>query len=142
MAVNMQRLFPLRQARERRRNFMHYLKLDGSRYFLGVVVVLGLMSMITLGQTGVVATRGYAIVALEQQRTHLLRERSQLQLEYAAAQSLERVRARAEQIGLRPITAEQQVQYVTLESQADDPSELPVADAATRPARHHPGSSE
>lgn len=113
MAVNVQRLLPLQQARERRRELSYYLKLDGSRYLLGVIVLLCLMSMIALGQTGVVATKGYAIVELEAQRTDLLRERGQLQLRYARAQSLEHIRQRAEQIGLRTITHEQ-VRYLTI----------------------------
>jgi hypothetical protein len=114
MTINVQRLFPLQQARARRRELSSYLKLDGSRYLLGVVVLLCLMSMIALAQTGVVATRGYAIVELEAQRTELLRERSQLQLHYAEAQSLEHIRARAEQLGLRPMSKEQ-VRYITIE---------------------------
>ncbi len=117
MAVNMQRLLPLQQARERRRELTHYLQLDSSRYLLGVIVLLCLMSMIALGQTGVVATKGYAIVELENQRTELLRERSQLQLRYAEAQSLEHIRTRAEQIGLRPIRREQ-ARYVTIHEQS------------------------
>lgn len=115
MAVNVQRLFPLRQARERRRNLSYYLRLDGSRYLLGVAVLLGLMSMIALGQTGVVATKGYAIVQLEHEQTRLLREHSQLQMRLAGAQSLENIRSRAEQIGLRPRTREQE-RYLVLDT--------------------------
>ncbi|NJL33443.1 MAG: hypothetical protein HC893_05820 [Chloroflexaceae bacterium] len=116
MAVNVQRLFPLRQAKARRRELSRYLKLDGSRYLLAVVILLCLMSMIALGQTGIVATKGYAIVALEAQRTDLLRERSQLHFRHAEAQSLDHIRSRAEQIGLRTMTREQ-VRYVTIENQ-------------------------
>jgi hypothetical protein len=114
MAVNVQRFFPLREARERRREISYYFKLDGSRYLLGAIVILCLMSMIALGQTGVVATKGYAIVELEQRQTELTRQHSQLQLQLAAAQSLETIRARAEQLGLRPINTDQ-VRYITVE---------------------------
>ncbi len=116
MAVNAERLFPLRDARARRRNIPHYLKLDGSRYLLGVVILLGLMSMIALLQTGVVATKGYAIVALESRLVELRRENSDLQLRLASAQSLDTVRERAAQLGLRPMTSEQ-VRYITIETQ-------------------------
>lgn len=145
MTVHVQRLFPLRQARARRHTFAHYLQLDGSRYLLGGIILLCLMSMIALGQTGVVATRGYAIVALEQQRTLLLRERSQLQLRYAAAQSLERIRQRAEAIGLRP-RARDQVRYITVEQR---PAELvrvepptPAQQVAPTPGAAHRAGQE
>jgi hypothetical protein len=124
-----QRLLPLQQARERRRELSYYLKLDGSRYLLGVIVLLCLMSMIALGQTGVVATKGYAIVELEAQRTDLLRERGQLQLRYAQAQSLEHIRQRAEQIGLRTITREQ-VRYLTIEPLPTTPGEQNASEQA------------
>ncbi len=113
MAVNIQRLFPLRQAKARRSELPRYLKLDGGRYLLGVVVILCLMSLISLAQTGVVATKGYAIAQLEAQRTDLLRQRAQLQVRQAAAQSLDRIRVRATQIGLRPLD-DTQVRYITL----------------------------
>jgi len=113
MAVNTQRLSNLDQARSRRINLPSYLRLDGSRYLLGMVVILCLMSLIVLAQTGVVATKGYAIAGLNAQKTVLLRERSALQVRQARAQSLERVRLRAEQIGLRPYT-DDQVRYVTV----------------------------
>lgn len=114
MAVDVQRSFPLHQARARRHELSRYLKLDGGRYLLGMTALLCLMSMIALGQTGVVATKGYAIANLEQQHTHLMREHSQLQLRLAAAQSLDTIRARAEELGLRPLTNEQ-ARYITIE---------------------------
>ncbi len=114
MAVNMQRLSPIQQARTRRLNLPSYLNLDGSRYLLGVVILLCLMSLIALAQTGVVATKGYAITQLEQQQTELLRERASLELQLAEAQSLERIRSRAEELGLRPITKDQ-VRYMTID---------------------------
>lgn len=113
MAVNTQRISTIIQARARRLELPRYLKLDGSRYLLGLVLILCLMSLIVLVQTGVVATKGYAITQLETERTSLIRERSQLQVRQARAQSLELIRRRAEQIGLRPVTDEQ-VRYVTV----------------------------
>ncbi|NJK79296.1 MAG: hypothetical protein HC893_09710 [Chloroflexaceae bacterium] len=136
MAVNMpqQRLFPLRQARARRRALMHYLKLDSSRYLLGVVVLLCLMSMIALGQTGVVATKGYAIVELETQKVELQRERTHLHMRHAEAQSLERVRHRAEEIGLRPVAAGQaRHMAVNALPSAADQMQAAALESATEP---------
>jgi hypothetical protein len=113
MAVNLQRFSSISQARERRISIPQYLRLDGSRYLLGLVLILALMSLIVLAQTGVVATKGYAISRLEAEKTALIRERSQLQAREARAQSLELIRRRAEQIGLRPITPDQ-VRYLDI----------------------------
>jgi hypothetical protein len=132
MTTNIQRFFPLQQARARRRALPRYLKLDGSRYLLGVVILLCLMSMVALAQTGIVATKGYAIVELEAQRTELLRQRSSLQLEHAEAQSLEHIRQRAEEMGLRPI-AQEQVRYVTIEEQAAPISPAPLVNQVMQP---------
>lgn len=135
MAVQIPQFSPLQQARTRRRELMQYLNLDGSRYLLGVVVLLGLMSMIALVQTGVVATKGYAIVALEQRINTLQRENGKLHMELAAAQSLTLVRERAAALGLR-ITAPDQVQHLTLEpltasaAPSSDTSAPPTDEAA------------
>lgn len=112
MAVHTPRIFPLQQAKARRSTAKRYLSLDGSRYLLGAIVLLCLVSLIALGQTGVVATKGYAISNLEQERVQLLRERTQLQLRLAAAQSLERVEQRATALGMRPMTDSQAVYIV------------------------------
>jgi hypothetical protein len=116
MAVNTPRISSIGQARARRISIPHYLRLDGSRYLLGLVLILALMSLIVLAQTGVVATKGYAISRLEVEKTALTRERSQLQAREAHAQSLELIRRRAEQIGLRPITPDQ-VRYLSIPSE-------------------------
>jgi hypothetical protein len=49
----------------------------------------------------------------------MLRERTLLQERQARAQSLERIRRRAEQIGLRPIT-DDQVRYMEIEEGTGD----------------------
>ncbi|MEI8307347.1 MAG: hypothetical protein WCF99_09800 [Chloroflexales bacterium] len=113
MAVNTQHISSIRQARERRISIPHYLRLDGSRYLFGLVLILALMSLIVLAQTGVVATKGYATARLEKEKTILIRERSQLQEREARAHSLDLIRRRAEQIGLRPITPDQ-VRYLNI----------------------------
>jgi hypothetical protein len=132
MAVNTQRVSPIEQARARRLALPRYLRLDGGRYLLGLVLILSLMSLIVLAQTGVVATRGYAITKLEDKRVALLRERTQLQERQARAQSLEQIRRRAEQIGLRPMTADQ-ARYLEIPAEPGPPpaAPTPVADPET-----------
>ena len=107
MAVNTQRLSPIKGARARRLALPRSMRLDRSRSLFGLVLILSLISLIVLAQTGVVATRGYAIARLETERVTLLRERTLLQEREARAQSLERIRRRAEQIGLRPMSPAQ-----------------------------------
>jgi hypothetical protein len=121
MAINTQRIpSPIEGARVRRLKLPHYLRLDGGRFLLGLVAILCLMSLVVLVQTGNVATKGYAISALEAERTALIREHSLLQERQARAQSLERIRRRAEQIGLRPLTPDQ-VRYVELSAEMSTP---------------------
>ncbi len=120
MAVNTQRNSFIQQARTRRLDLPQYLRLDGSRYLLGLVVILCLMSLIVLAQTGVVATKGYAIVELEARKTVLQREYAQLQVRHARAQALDHVERRAEQIGLRSRNVEQ-VRYIEVPELIDRP---------------------
>jgi hypothetical protein len=123
MAINTQRISLIEQARARRITLPRYFKLDGSRYLLGLVVILCLMSLIALAQTGVVATKGYEIANLQAEHTQLMRERSQLLARQAQATNLEQIRRRAAQIGLRPMTDEQ-VRYVYITPPAVPPDEL------------------
>ncbi len=120
MAVNTHRISTIEGARARRLALPRYLRLEGSRYLLGLVIILSIMSLLVLAQTGVVATKGYAIVKLEDQRTALLRERTLLQERQARAQSLEQIRRRAEQIGLRPMEPEQ-ARYLVIPADVDEP---------------------
>jgi hypothetical protein len=113
MAVNSERFSSIAGARARRLELPRYLRLEGSRYLLGLVAILGLMSLIVLLQTGTVATKGYAIARLEQNKTTLLRTRTELLERQASAQSLERVRIQAEQMGLRPLKPTQ-ARYLSL----------------------------
>ena len=130
MAVNTQRVSPIESARARRLALPRYLRLEGSRYLMGLVLILSLMSLIVLAQTGVVATKGYAIVKLEDQKTALLRERTVLQERQARAQSLEQIRRRAEQIGLRPMKPEQ-ARSLAIPADAAEPP--PPTDAPETP---------
>lgn len=129
MAVNTQKISPIQQARRRRIEVSRYLKIDGSRYLFGVVLLLCLMSLIALAQTGVVATKGYALSNLENQKIELLRERTQLELRRADAHALDRVRMRAEALGMRPIE-ETQILYLTVEPLAPQELVVPPAEPA------------
>lgn len=113
MAVNIRNLFPLQQAKTRRSQLQRYIRLDGGRYLIAAAVLLSLMSLITLGQTGQLATKGYAIVLLQDQKIELLRERSALQLRLSQAQSLTTAERRADELDLRPITPDQ-ARYITI----------------------------
>lgn len=113
MAVNTQRVSPIEGARARRLALPRYLRLDGGRFLLGLVIILCSMSLVVLVQTGIVATKGYAISALEREKVELTRERSLLQERQARAQSLDRIRRRAGEIGLRPLK-DDQVRYMEL----------------------------
>jgi hypothetical protein len=125
MAVNTRRIFPLQQAKERRGSVSRYLELDGSRYLLGAIILLCLVSLIALAQTGVVATKGYEISQLEQERVMLLRERSQLQMRLAAAQSLQEVQQRSLALGLRPMTEDQAIYMIVPDTVMNSPISLP-----------------
>ena len=122
MAVQTQRISSIQQARARRLALPQYLRIDGGRYLLGLMAILCIVSLMVLAQTGVVATKGYEIAALQDQQIMLMRERTQLQARQATAQNLDRIRRRAEQLGLRPIS-EDQVRYLTimLPPAADEP---------------------
>lgn len=130
MAVNSHRISTIEGARARRIALPRYLRIDGGRFLLGLVIILSAMGLIVLAQTGVVATKGYAISALEAEKTMLIRERSLLQERQARAQSLNRVRRRAEEIGLRPIT-DDQVRYMELPELVEPAPAAPPGPAAT-----------
>lgn len=119
MAVNIRQLFPLQQAKVRRGQLARYLSLDGGRYLIAAAVILSLMSLISLGQTGRLATQGYEVAKLQDQQTELLRQRSALQLRLSEAASLLKVDERAKGLGLRPMTPEQ-ARYVTIAPPAAD----------------------
>ena len=113
MAVNIRQLFPLQQAKARRSQLTRYLKLDGGRYLIAAALILAMLSLISLGQTGRLATQGYELAELQTQRTQLLRERSALQLRLSEAQSFLKIEGRANALKLRPMTPEQ-VRYITI----------------------------
>lgn len=131
MAVLGNRFFSQRRRVTLQRRKMQHIRAKSS-YLVHIIVLLCLMSLLTLGQIGVVATKGYAVSALQTEKTLLLRQRDQLEVRYATAQSLEHIRRRAEQIGLRPISPDQ-VEYVTIvdEQLAGAPDSPMLNSAAT-----------
>src|SRR5690242_9344582 len=131
MAVNIRNLFPLQQAKARRSQLPRYLQLDGGRYLIAAALLLSLMSLITLGQTGRLAAKGYEIAQLQERKTELLRERSTLNLRLSEAQSLDAIQRRAEALHLRPMTSEQ-ARYITIAPQdsEQEPQAAPLAPTA------------
>jgi len=123
MAINVRQLFPLQQARERRDALLRSLRLDGGRHLIATALLLALMSLLSLGQTGRLAAIGHSITELQQQKTVLMRERNGLLLRLSQAQSLDSVERRAQELKLRPLVP-QQVRYITLETpEFDAPAE-------------------
>src|SRR5215216_5939964 len=129
MAVNVRKLFPLEQARARRIDLSRYLRLDGGRYLIAAALLLSLISLISLGQTGRLATKGYQLSRLQTQQTELLRERSALLLQLSEAEALKSVEQRAKTLNLRPMAPEQ-ARYITIapETQVQDDQPSVVVD--------------
>lgn len=119
MAVNLRQLFPLQDAKVRRLELGRYLRLDGGRYLIAAALILALMSIVALGQTGRLASQGHELTSLQDQRVALQRERNDLLLRLSQAQSLEGIEKRANELKLRPITTEQ-LRYVTLAPELRD----------------------
>ena len=136
MAITLKPLYPLKDAKERRVELGRYLKLDGGRYLIAGALLLSLMSLVSLGQTGRLATQGYEIAQLQNHKENLLRERSQLQLRLSKAQSLTQIERRAAEQNLRPMTQDQ-ARYITLDggrpAAAGDPA--PAAGAGRETMR-------
>ena len=113
MAINVRKLFPLEQARARRVELPRYLRLDGGRYLIAAALLLSLMSLLSLGQTGRLATKGYQLAQLQTEQIELLRERSAMLLRLSEAESLKSVEKRAKALNMRPM-APDQARYITI----------------------------
>src|SRR5262245_13491900 len=113
MAVNVRKLFPLEQARARLIELPRYLRLDGGRYLIAAALLLSLMSLISLGQTGRLATKGYQLAQLQTRQVELQREHSALLLRLSEAESLTAIEKRARALGLRSM-APDQARYITI----------------------------
>ena len=119
MAVNIRQLLPLQQAKARRSQLGSYLKLDGGRYLIAAALILAMLSLISLGQTGRLATQGYELAELQTTHTQLLRDHSALQLRLSEAQSFLKIESRAEALKLKPMTPDQ-TRYITIPAPAND----------------------
>lgn len=113
MAVNIRQLFPIQQAKVRRTQLARYLELDGGRTLIAAAVIFALLSLISLGQTGRLATQGYELASLQNTRTELLRQHGALQLQLSEAQSLPAIEQRAKALNMQPMQPEQ-LRYVTV----------------------------
>lgn len=129
MAVNIRQFFPIEQARARRVQLPRYLQLDGGRYLIAAAVVFALLSLISLGQTGRLATQGYELANLQREQRELLRTHGALQLQLSEAQSLLQIEQRAKALNMQPMTPDQ-VRYVTIA-----PPAAPAAPAEDAPSR-------
>ena len=113
MAVNIRQLFPIQQARVRRSQLARYLQLDGGRYLIAAAVIFALLSLLSLGQTGRLATQGYELVNLQNTQKLLLREHGTLQLQLSEAESLLKIEGRAKSLNMQPMQPNQ-VRYITI----------------------------
>lgn len=105
---------PLQTARQRRPYVGRYFRLGYAGLLAGTVVVVCVLSILYLAQTGRVATRGYQLQLLEAEHKKLIREAEQYQFRIASGQKLTVIQERAEKLGLRPATPAQ-VRYIDVE---------------------------
>ncbi|MBO9315031.1 MAG: hypothetical protein J7456_04500 [Chloroflexus sp.] len=101
------------RVRWRQIDFSRYLRLDGARYVLLLTLIVCLLSLVTLVQSGLVTRMNYELVALRQQQVQLNREYSRLQEQIARVQSVESRMKRATDMGFRPPTPEQ-IRYIRI----------------------------
>jgi hypothetical protein len=112
MAMTAQPL-PLQYARERRVRYPKYYRLGPVGLISGAVIVVCMLSLLFLAQTGRVATRGYILQDLQREHEILLREYEQYEYRIAAANRLDSIEARAIALGMRPAASEQR-RYATI----------------------------
>lgn len=113
MAVNIRQLFPLQQAKLRRSQLARYVKLDGGRYLIAAALILAMLSLLSLGQTGRLATQGYELANMQAEHTELQRQHSALQLRLSEAQSFLKIEGRAAALKLQSMAPEQ-ARYITI----------------------------
>jgi hypothetical protein len=128
MAVNTRHRITIRQAKAQRVQLPRYLRLDRGRYLIAAALLLAMMSLLTLGQTGRLATKGYEISQLQHQRDELIRNRSAMQIQLAEAQTIEKLKKRAVEQGLRPVDFAQ-VRYLEVQPLGAEASQPPTSAA-------------
>jgi uncharacterized protein YaiE (UPF0345 family) len=114
MAIN-QRMLPLHTARIRRAQLpIGYFKLGEPGLLLGAVIVVCMLSLLFLAQTGRVASAGYRLQELEREHVMLIRQAEQYEFRIAQASRLDVIAGRAEKIGMRRASNDQ-IRYATIE---------------------------
>jgi hypothetical protein len=110
-----QQLRPLHMMRLRRASAPRsYLRLDEPALILGTIIMICIVSVLFLAQTGRVTTAGLRLQELEREHVHLLHEVQQYQYRIAKASRLDGIAERAQVLGLRPAKAKQ-LRYTTIE---------------------------
>lgn len=84
------------------------------RLVVGAIVIVCILSILFLAQTGRVATAGHRLEAIEREHVALVQEAQQYEYRIARASRLDMVAERAARLGLRPATSEQLV-YETVD---------------------------
>lgn len=107
---------PLRRARMRP-VVAHGLRASELGLLAGAVVIVCLLSILYLAQTGRVATAGHRLQQLEDEHVTLVHAGEQWELRIAKASRLSVVAERAERLGLRTATVDQ-LRYATVEMPA------------------------
>lgn len=74
-----------------RRDFLRYVDFHPALYLLVGVAIIALVCVIYLGQVTAVANANYTLQALESDHTALIRQKENLQLDIARAQSLSNI---------------------------------------------------
>ena len=115
MAIPLRQLFPLQQARLRRLELGRYVRLDESRTYIALALLLALMGIVTVAQTVRVAQTGHQIDMLLLERTQLERAQKTMMLQIADAQSMQRVEAYAKETNMIP-NQDVTIQYMILKN--------------------------
>ncbi len=115
MAIPLRQLFPLQQARLRRLELGRYVRLDESRTYIALALLLALMGIVTVAQTVRVAQTGHQIDVLLQERIQLEREQKAMMLQIADAQSMQRIEAYAKETNMIP-NQDVPIQYMILKN--------------------------
>jgi cell division protein FtsL len=82
-----------------------------------IIILVSLLGWLYLTQASQATTTGYRIYELERERARLQRENAQLMLEIAELERLEKVEARARQLGFIP---PEQVEYLVVTNYPPD----------------------
>ncbi len=90
------------------------VRVNEMKLIVSLIVVICILSVVYLAQTGRVATAGLRLQELEREHAVLMREAEQQQYRIATASRLDRIAERASALGLRPAASEQ-LRYATIE---------------------------